>query len=614
MLIVSNRFRWVFCQLDTLRRCLPSSIRNALNELPTTLDNTYERVLQGIPKEKRQHAHRAFQCLIAAIRPLRIEELAEIFAIDLDQDETCNFTEGWRPDDSQEAVLSTFSTLVSVIEHRHEDDEHEHEDGEDGHGNDEDDHGEDEENHGDDEDSHGYGENDHEDDEEDRGDDEGNYGDVVDDHEDDQGVWEDVEDDSEDVKGDHGDDGEDDGDDGEDHRDEHDREDREDNCEDDEANHGDVVDDYEDDGDDWEDVEDDSEDVKDNHEDDGDEHGNGEDHHKDHKDDHKDDKDDNEHDQDDHEDDEDTYEDDEDDHEGEDDHRKRASRIVQFSHFSVEEFLTSERLRMSEIRSIRDYHVPLDFAHTVFARACLAVVLHLDESVHLETSPLVSYAARHWVEHAKYGDVASRVQSSTEELFNPKKRHLAAWTSMHDVARDWYGQSLGYYPTRPQLPSGAAAALFYAAFCGLREVADYLITAHAADVNSHYGDLGAPLHMASGRGHAAVVRLLLQHNADVDVRLPGYQDWTPLCFASYHGHAKVVRILLEHGADVDVQSLSDSTPLWFASEEGHIEVVRLLLEHGADVRIRGLYSHTPLQRATDVEIARLLLEHGAGRG
>ena len=45
------RFRWVFCQLDTLRRCMASSIRKALNELPTTLDDTYERALQEIPKE-----------------------------------------------------------------------------------------------------------------------------------------------------------------------------------------------------------------------------------------------------------------------------------------------------------------------------------------------------------------------------------------------------------------------------------------------------------------------------------------------------------------------------------------------------------------------------------
>jgi hypothetical protein len=34
---------------------------------------------QGISKEKRQHANRPFRCLVVAIRPLRVEELAEIF-------------------------------------------------------------------------------------------------------------------------------------------------------------------------------------------------------------------------------------------------------------------------------------------------------------------------------------------------------------------------------------------------------------------------------------------------------------------------------------------------------------------------------------------------------
>ena len=76
--MILDRFRWVFCQLDTLRRCLASSIRKALNELPNTLDDTYERALQEIPKEKQRHAHRLFLCLVAAIRPLRVDELAEM--------------------------------------------------------------------------------------------------------------------------------------------------------------------------------------------------------------------------------------------------------------------------------------------------------------------------------------------------------------------------------------------------------------------------------------------------------------------------------------------------------------------------------------------------------
>ncbi|KAI0295154.1 hypothetical protein B0F90DRAFT_1638316, partial [Multifurca ochricompacta] len=116
LFILSFRFRWVFCQLDTLRRCIPASIRLALDELPVTLDETYERTLVGIPEEKWEHAHRLFQCLIGSVRPLRVDELAEIFAIQFDQGESCKLLAGWRPEDAEDAVLSACSSLIAVVE------------------------------------------------------------------------------------------------------------------------------------------------------------------------------------------------------------------------------------------------------------------------------------------------------------------------------------------------------------------------------------------------------------------------------------------------------------------------------------------------------------------
>ena len=86
--MLSIRFRWVFCQLESLRGCLPPSVRRTLNELPESLDETYERVLEEIKKSKNwEHARRLLQCLVVAIRPLRVSELAEILAVDFDDDE-----------------------------------------------------------------------------------------------------------------------------------------------------------------------------------------------------------------------------------------------------------------------------------------------------------------------------------------------------------------------------------------------------------------------------------------------------------------------------------------------------------------------------------------------
>ena len=87
-----------------------------LNELPITLDETYERTLQGIPREKKDHSRRLFQCLVAAARPLRVEELAEIFTIEFDPNATANIVEGWRPESPEEAVLSACSTLVAIVD------------------------------------------------------------------------------------------------------------------------------------------------------------------------------------------------------------------------------------------------------------------------------------------------------------------------------------------------------------------------------------------------------------------------------------------------------------------------------------------------------------------
>jgi hypothetical protein len=50
------------------------------------------------------------------------------------------------------------------------------------------------------------------------------------------------------------------------------------------------------------------------------------------------------------------------------------SRVVQFSHFSVKEFLTSRRLSASS-GDISCYYISLESAHIVLAQTCLSVLL-----------------------------------------------------------------------------------------------------------------------------------------------------------------------------------------------------------------------------------------------
>ncbi|KAF8469399.1 hypothetical protein DFH94DRAFT_656891, partial [Russula ochroleuca] len=112
-------FRWVYCQLAALRHCLPASVGRILEELPETLDETYERVLREINKANRDHARRLLQFLTVALRPLRVEELAEVLAIDFDAPADRGIPQSnpnWRWTDHHQAVLSTCSSLIAIVD------------------------------------------------------------------------------------------------------------------------------------------------------------------------------------------------------------------------------------------------------------------------------------------------------------------------------------------------------------------------------------------------------------------------------------------------------------------------------------------------------------------
>jgi len=77
-----------------LRGCHPGRIRHALSELPETLDETYERTLREINKAEWELAHRLFQCVAVASRPLQVEELAEFLAFDFTAGPVAKFPGG----------------------------------------------------------------------------------------------------------------------------------------------------------------------------------------------------------------------------------------------------------------------------------------------------------------------------------------------------------------------------------------------------------------------------------------------------------------------------------------------------------------------------------------
>jgi ankyrin repeat protein len=107
----------VSCQLDILKVALPQTVRLILDGLPKTLDETYESMLMKINMTLRKPAARLLRCLVAVVRPLRVEELAEILSMDFDDEEADSKRDmDWRWEDQERAVLSACTSLVDVFD------------------------------------------------------------------------------------------------------------------------------------------------------------------------------------------------------------------------------------------------------------------------------------------------------------------------------------------------------------------------------------------------------------------------------------------------------------------------------------------------------------------
>ncbi|KAK4184425.1 hypothetical protein QBC35DRAFT_58000 [Podospora australis] len=84
----NGMFRLVVCQLQILKKVpLESGVKKALQQLPETLDETYERILSSIPSECTHIVWRAL-CLLGTISMVPIRPLRSFVSTDDSDDET----------------------------------------------------------------------------------------------------------------------------------------------------------------------------------------------------------------------------------------------------------------------------------------------------------------------------------------------------------------------------------------------------------------------------------------------------------------------------------------------------------------------------------------------
>ena len=283
------------------------------------------------------------------------------------------------------------------------------------------------------------------------------------------------------------------------------------------------------------------------------------------------------------------------------------SRVVQFSHFSVKEFLTANRLA-EPIRDVSRYHIRFDAAHTILAQACLGVLLRLDDGIDrdkIKNFPLAPYAAQYWDTHARVENVASRIRDGMECLFDGDRPQFAIWLWIYNQDRGGDTMSSNCLETPEAVP------LYYAAKLGFRDLAEHLIIDHPGHVNAKGGAHATPMHTAAMAGHANILSLLLEHGADLEGHWGSY-NMTPLHIASWKGNLGAVQCLLDHGANINARDGDDWTPLrWAITKSNNIQVVRLLLERGADANARDKNGWTLSRDTEGKEFTELLSKYGA---
>ena len=306
-------------------------------------------------------------------------------------------------------------------------------------------------------------------------------------------------------------------------------------------------------------------------------------------------------------------------------------RVVQFSHFSVKEFLVSDRL-VSSAGEVSRYHILPGPAHTILAQACLGFLLHSDIPTDKETGkpfPLARYAAEHWVPHAQFENVASHLKDGMESLFDPDKPHFVAWVKIYNidhryVSRDRF--NLLYNNDDDRLPS-TPNPLCYAALCGFRDLVEHLVISNPQLINIVGCNYGFPVLAALFNKHIQVAEFLLRHGGKVNILGP--DGLTPLLKLLDLGGDRILKddhivdlvsFLLKHGADPNFRGIHLSTPLHYATNDANFRVVQVLLESGADIDSRDDEGRTPLHLVTTElengeaqaqDVTRLILERGA---
>lgn len=289
---------------------------------------------------------------------------------------------------------------------------------------------------------------------------------------------------------------------------------------------------------------------------------------------------------------------------------KQSATIISLAHYSVKEYLVSERIRFGPANF---FSIEEDKANTSIGTASLACLnlLHgsyLAPANLTKKSPLLGYSAQFW--HVHLSKIDGPARPLVLELF--QSEHIFAnWIFLHDLDHKhskWYNTISLRYLRHPlwsfngtgTLPEVSAPSLYYAVLTGLIDLVDALIFLYGrqqdaqepTDSHTHFswfgrkyptgleyinatgGKLHTAIQAASYLGRIDIVKLLIKHGADPN-QYGGSKDGSALSAAAQGGHFDIVTFLLSNGADVNEGLLSNTS---VASRESSLEAIDSKLE------------------------------------
>ncbi len=270
------------------------------------------------------------------------------------------------------------------------------------------------------------------------------------------------------------------------------------------------------------------------------------------------------------------------------------------------------------IKSASHGYTPLDYACIYGSARCAEELIS-----RLNHLPVVSELEGHGSRTAPLGLAVEHGNFEVAEIL--LKRDKLQNRRVEDC-REEYGDALQYavknnrrrgvelllrYGADPNFELLASISpLQQAIWNGRADICALLLEGGADVEDSRFGSV--PLAIATERGDAAIVSLLLRHGASVDA-VDAATKRSALHVAASLGRSEIIKMLLEAGADIEAREEESCTPIWIAARNERVDAVQILAVAGADVNATSSWhSWTPLHVSYDLPaVTRVLLRYGA---